>query len=399
MSAAELIQRVADRLVVDQAFAPIERVAPGCAGAAGRFDACVARLEAERLDVHAFLAWRQQDVQELSWRAETLRLALEDQTPHYRGRVHATFWLVCNSQVEEAQALLLAGMPQFHFLARVVLHGAIFDLAAGRALTHDSANIRPASDVFEEYFSSRSGSYDAEAVLAQREAEEQSVRKYLGHTGTRATYVLIALNVGVFLMKMSLAAQLAGRLSQDPDAQTRALADVQAMIDLGANDPALTLGKLQLWRLLGAMFLHADLVHLVMNMMALLSLGALMERFAGPWRLLVVYLGAGLLGGLLSAWQSDGSFSVGASGAILGLAGALLTAHWRRPRGFPKALAERLYGSLLKPVAFIFLLGITLSWLPGPLRFDNWGHFGGLLGGAALAWAFPALLGKSRERL
>lgn len=123
------------------------------------------------------------------------------------------------------------------------------------------------------------------------------------------------------------------------------------------------------YRLLTGMFLHANIMHLVFNMYALYIIGSQLESFLGKWKYLIVYLLSGLSGSVLSIFFSTG-FSVGASGAIFGLLGALLYFgyHYR-------VYLETVVRSQIIPVIVINLL---IGMMPG---IDNWAHIGGLIGG------------------
>ena len=87
-----------------------------------------------------------------------------------------------------------------------------------------------------------------------------------------------------------------------------------------------------------------------------------------------------------------GGISLGASGAILGLAGILLAPHWRRPAGFPEGLAQRLYDWLARPLLLLFVLGFGLQALDLPIQLDNGAHLGGLLCGLLLGYLLPSYL-------
>jgi membrane associated rhomboid family serine protease len=81
------------------------------------------------------------------------------------------------------------------------------------------------------------------------------------------------------------------------------------------------------WTLVSSMFVHAGWSHLLSNMSVLLPVGAVVERAVGHWRTLATFLGAGLLGGILwtaAVWSGPAVGGLGASGAIMGLAGVFL---------------------------------------------------------------------------
>src|SRR5262245_10059804 len=77
------------------------------------------------------------------------------------------------------------------------------------------------------------------------------------------------------------------------------------------------------WRLLTAAFLHASVIHIALNMVVLYMIGIPVERFLGPWRYLAVYVLSGLAGSAGALVVNPTSVTVGASGAIFGLFGAL----------------------------------------------------------------------------
>ncbi|MCA0384756.1 MAG: rhomboid family intramembrane serine protease [Firmicutes bacterium] len=147
------------------------------------------------------------------------------------------------------------------------------------------------------------------------------------------------------------------------------------LLVLGAKVNAL-IGLGEYWRLLGAMFLHADLMHLIFNMMALYLLGRDIERFFGKKKFLFIYFVSGLVGSAASYLLVDG-FSVGASGAIFGLMGANLFLYKLNPMVY-----KRIYG-----YDFLILIGINL--VLGLIRpnIDMAGHLGGLVGGFVAASA------------
>jgi rhomboid protease GluP len=168
---------------------------------------------------------------------------------------------------------------------------------------------------------------------------------------------------------------------------------------MGANDRLLTVDQGQTWRLLAACFLHAGIAHLALNMMSLYSLGGIFERLAGPWRLLGLYVACGLGASALSAGLGHpGIPSVGASGAILGLAGALIATRWRRDPRFPKDLSDRLFSWLARPLGLLFAIGFTLQFMDLPFQLDNFAHLGGLLTGFAVAYIHPPFLIRKTDR-
>ncbi|MFC4276350.1 rhomboid family intramembrane serine protease [Achromobacter aloeverae] len=148
------------------------------------------------------------------------------------------------------------------------------------------------------------------------------------------------------------------------------------LIDWGANVPPLTLSG-EYWRLFTSMFLHVGFAHLAMNMLALWSLGLVLEpRMRWPV-FLGIYLLSGLCGSLTTALWNRGELmiSCGASGAILGLFGAALA----------YALRDRRSGRLHFPVRNL-LMSLVLTFGAGTVfSIDNAAHAGGLVCGFLLA--------------
>ena len=95
----------------------------------------------------------------------------------------------------------------------------------------------------------------------------------------------------------------------------------------GANYGPLTLSG-QWWRLVTYMFVHGGLIHIAFNMWCLWDLGAMCESLYGRWTFAAMYLITGVGGGLARLAWDPMVPSVGASGAIFGLAGALIASFY-----------------------------------------------------------------------
>ena|GEM_PF-198901 len=146
--------------------------------------------------------------------------------------------------------------------------------------------------------------------------------------------------------------------------------NVEILIKMGAKyNPRIWLGEW--WRLLTPLFLHAGFLHFFMNSYALHQLGIVVNRLFGKTRFLFIYFFSGVLGSAVSAIFRPHTISVGASGAIFGLLGALIYFSMRKP-----ATSRRLFGrSLWMALGINFVLGFTI---PG---IDYLAHLGGLIGG------------------
>lgn len=165
--------------------------------------------------------------------------------------------------------------------------------------------------------------------------------------------------------------------------------DLRAQLRLGALRPDRVSEHFEVWRLVMPMFLHHGLVHLVLNGFALIQLGPLVESLWGTRRLLVFYVSCGIASSLVSAAFSPAGYAggVGASGAIMGLAGVLLGTTWFGEESVRAFLVDLLGRRLLHGVLLTLALGMGL-WLILPIV-DNWGHLGGLACGLLIALAHP----------
>jgi len=157
------------------------------------------------------------------------------------------------------------------------------------------------------------------------------------------------------------------------------LVGFEQVLEFGAKDNVSILAG-QVWRLVTPVFLHAGLAHLGVNMYSLFALGPPVERFFGAPRMLALYLLSGISGVVFSLAFNPYP-SVGASGAIFGLLGALAMFLYLH-RGLFGAAG----GMQLRQLIIVGALNLVYSAAnPG---IDLWGHIGGLLAGAACAAYF-----------
>jgi rhomboid protease GluP len=161
------------------------------------------------------------------------------------------------------------------------------------------------------------------------------------------------------------------------------------LLQAGANQAAAVLGEGQYWRLLTSMFLHGGFLHVILNGVALYQLGSLFELLLGSKRLLGTFFVTGLAGSLASIlWNQFGPNahperpSVGASGAIFGLLGALIAFLLRR-RGRLTPAAKSLLSQLLFWAGVNIFLGVSSRLI------DNAAHLGGLAAGLLCGLVLP----------
>jgi rhomboid protease GluP len=212
--------------------------------------------------------------------------------------------------------------------------------------------------------------------LAQEREFAQRLRALAPRTWI--TWAIVALNIAAWLATVA-----AGADPLQPGAAQ--------LLALGANS-AYAVQHGQWWRLLTAAFLHIGLLHLAMNMLGLLLLGPTVERIYGHGPFLLLYLGCALAGGAASLhFSAQGGVSVGASGAVFGVAGALLTAVFHHRRRLPLLFGKRTLGG----IGFFIVYSLVQGMAPGV---DNAAHIGGLAAGVALAFILPERFSSRPDR-
>lgn len=159
--------------------------------------------------------------------------------------------------------------------------------------------------------------------------------------------------------------------------------DTGVLIEYGANLDVLVKNG-EYYRLLTSMFLHSGLLHLFFNMYALYIIGPQVESFFGKTKYLIIYLLSGISGSLLSVAFNVNTVSVGASGAIFGLFGALLYFGYNY-RGY---LGNVIKSQILPVVIINLIFGFVSTGV------DVAGHIGGLIGGIIVS----SVLGSSDEK-
>lgn len=200
-------------------------------------------------------------------------------------------------------------------------------------------------------------------INQKTEADNQAYEKIFKPKKIIITKILIILNILVFVINQT---------NQD-------------FLGLTILVPeAVKLGEY--WRLITCAFSHIEIIHLLANMYALHIIGNQVETFLGRTKFLTIYFGSAITASLLSCIITK-SYSLGASGAIFGLLGALayFGYHYRL------YLGDALKTQILPVIAMNLVLGFLI---PG---IDNAAHVGGLVGGAFLAMAVG--LGKKDEKV
>jgi len=189
------------------------------------------------------------------------------------------------------------------------------------------------------------------------------------------TQILFGANVAVFLA-MALASGSVVDFSG------------QIIVHYGANFGPYTLSG-EWWRLVTYMFLHGGIMHIAFNMWCLWDLGRLGESLYGRWTFLSIYLITGIAAGLSSIAWNPGVLSVGASGAIFGLAGALIASFYLGEFSLPRVAISGTLRSLVIFAVFNLFFGQLFNGI------DNAAHIGGLVSGLILGALIARLAPQS----
>jgi rhomboid protease GluP len=193
--------------------------------------------------------------------------------------------------------------------------------------------------------------------------------------GTPVAWTMLTLNVAAFVAF----AGAGGGIVQS---------DSEMLVRWGSNfGPFTTDG--QWWRLLSAAFLHGGLVHLLVNMYTLYDFGRMSERIFGPMAFLAIYLLSALVGSATSVWWNPAVNSVGASGALFGVLGAMLAYMLDKRNGVPPSVMTTHLASVAVFVAYGIFNGLAKTGI------DNAAHLGGLAGGMITGFALARPLGGS----
>ena len=142
------------------------------------------------------------------------------------------------------------------------------------------------------------------------------------------------------------------------------------------------------YRIIISGFLHADVIHLILNMYALYIVGSQLESFVGKFRYIIIYLFSIIIAGLMSITFSNNP-SVGASGAIFGIMGGILYFGYH----------YRVYLGITLKSQIIPLIILNLSYGFMVTGIDNFAHIGGLIGGFLITTALGIKFKSSKSEI
>jgi membrane associated rhomboid family serine protease len=199
-------------------------------------------------------------------------------------------------------------------------------------------------------------------------------------TPTSATSILAAAIVLMFVVEWFLTQRAGG-----PGQSGGLFGGIRGMVmlRLGAKfGPFIYAG--QWWRLVTAMFLHAGLLHIGLNLWVLFDIAPEVESLFGTSKFIVLYLVTGILGYIVSVMWSPMVLSIGASGAIMGLIGILIGATFHHGH-----MGKEYRSMLWRWVIYIAIFGLFFN-------VDNAAHFGGLIAGIVFGYFIPEGVPETR---
>jgi len=216
-----------------------------------------------------------------------------------------------------------------------------------------------------------------------------------------ATYLLVGINCAVFVAMV-----LRGVSIWSPN--------VDQLMSWGADNAGNVLIEGQWWRIVTAMFVHAGILHIATNMWCLWNLGLLAEPLMGSFGLFAAYILTGAAGNLLSTlvywswsysdWMKYHDIGVfpagaGASGAVFGIAGALIVLLKSKRLPIPQYELKRLRRSVIYFAAINLVIGLSLNFgskFTG-VAIDNPAHIGGCMCGLLFAVPMVPRIGSPRS--
>jgi rhomboid protease GluP len=210
-------------------------------------------------------------------------------------------------------------------------------------------------------------------AMEQRTAELKAVSDFEARLKqltpvTWALYLVVGVNVAVWLANLGAGVSAFKPLPSE-------------LLAWGANSAASVVEDRQYWRLLTATFLHGGFLHLALNMLGLWEAGRQLNRLHGNFQFLLIYLASALTGSALSLhFSAQQSVSVGASGAVFGVLGALLVAVYQHRGQIPGVTSKNVMSSQGVFLAYALVQGFSKQGI------DNAAHVGGLIAGCVLAW-------------
>lgn len=190
---------------------------------------------------------------------------------------------------------------------------------------------------------------------------EKDERKVRGFKEYKFTYSIIIINICIFLLEVLKSGSLIE-------------IDIYTLIKMGAKFNEL-INYGEVYRFITAAFLHGGLIHIFFNMSALNIIGKEVETVYGGKKMIIIYLLSAIGGNVFSYLFNSIGISVGASGAIFGLLGAMLAFGIKERHRIGKKYIK----NIIETIGLNVIIGIAIP------NIDNFAHLGGLFIGSLSA--------------
>ena len=264
----------------------------------------------------------------------------------------------CDFEYEEAKVFL-----EKNYLKKISLNVVIYATKEAESFINKGFNKIIYSKDKKQVVYSDNSCKPLVSILNYSMEKQKTSNFKVKYKESLVTYILICVNILIFIITAFLSKSIYNINSY-------------TLIELGAKVNVL-INNGQPWRLITCTFLHGGLAHIAFNMYALKIIGSEVEYVYGKIKYIVIYLISALGGSIFSYLFNANSISVGASGAIFGLLGAMIIFGIRHKNKIGKAYIINLFKVLLINI----FIGVTLS------NIDNGAHIGGLIFGCISALA------------
>lgn len=205
------------------------------------------------------------------------------------------------------------------------------------------------------------------------------------------TLIIISINIIIFIITQAVIYNITNNVRESSLVLSEEMINVinnSVLISFGAKYNIL-IEQGEIWRLVSCAFLHSNLIHIACNMYSLYIIGPQIQQAYGITKYLIIYIISCVTSSLLSYFMSPSGISVGASGGIFGLMGALLAyAIIERNK-----IQKKYILSLIQIIILNLFIGLSIK------NIDNFAHIGGLIGGGFAGYIIYLMSNRSKTSL
>lgn len=204
------------------------------------------------------------------------------------------------------------------------------------------------------------------------------------------TLIIMSINIIIFIITQVVTYSITNNVRQSSEVISEEIINLiknSVLISFGAKYNVL-IEQGEVWRLVTSAFLHSNLIHIACNMYSLYIIGPEIQQAYGTKKYLTIYIISCITSTLLSYFLNPNSISVGASGGIFGLMGALLAfAIIERNK-----IQKKYISSLIQIIIINLFIGLSIK------NIDNFGHIGGLIGGGLSGYVAFKVSNNERKK-